>query len=147
MHNADLVHCIEALEIHQTVPFHADNSLFELDLTASNPDLTTDIVSDQVLFTNWIAAQLHDRNATYGIGGYNEHRTIYSRSTHFGIGADEPRRLHLGTDIWGPAGTPVAAFADATVHGFGFNGAHGDYGATIILKYDLGRCAIFALYG
>ncbi len=82
----------------------------------------------------------------YGIGGYNEHRTIYSRSEHFDT-EEEPRRLHLGTDIWAPAGTPVYNFYEAKVHSFKFNDNFGDYGATIILQYQLNDVSLFGLYG
>lgn len=136
------------VEVQQTVPFNKLTArIMELDLTAANDQLTKEIVADRQRFTNWIAHTLAANNAQFAIGGYNEDRTIYSRSEHFDTGGEEPRRLHLGTDIWGPAGTPVAAFANATVHGFGNNPTHGDYGATIILKYKLGTLAFYVLYG
>ena len=59
----------------------------------------------------------------------------------------EPRRLHLGTDIWGPAGTPVFAFLGGMVHSFAFNNHYGDYGATIILLHQLEGYAFYTLYG
>jgi murein DD-endopeptidase MepM/ murein hydrolase activator NlpD len=62
-------------------------------------------------------------------------------------GGDEPRRLHLGTDIWGPAGTPVFAPLHATVHSFAFNDAFGDYGATLILQHELDGLVFYTLYG
>ena len=90
--------------------------------------------------------KLRTNNAKYGIGGYNEHRTIYSRSAHFDS-SEEPRRLHLGTDIWGTAETPIYNFYNATVHSYKFNDNFGDYGATIILQYQLKDLTLFALYG
>ena len=89
---------------------------------------------------------MREANATYGIGGYAEHRTIYSRSTVFDTGG-EPRRLHLGTDVWGTAGTPVFAPLAGTVHSFAFNDAFGDYGATIILQHQLNTVLFHTLYG
>jgi murein DD-endopeptidase MepM/ murein hydrolase activator NlpD len=91
---------------------------------------------------------LQEAGATYGIGGYNEHRTIYSRSAVFDAAeASEPRRLHLGTDIWGPAGTPVYAPLKATVHSFAFNDAFGDYGATLIMQHEWNSFLFHTLYG
>ncbi len=98
------------------------------------------------MFAHWVDEKLEKNAARYGIGGYNEHRTIYSRSEHFDSG-EEPRRLHLGVDIWGPAGTAVYNFYDAKVHSFKFNDNFGDYGATIILQYQLNDLVVYGLYG
>jgi hypothetical protein len=84
--------------------------------------------------------------ARYGIGGYMEHRTIYSRSAHFDT-ADEPRRLHLGVDIWGDAGTPIYSPLAGIVHSFADNDNFGDYGPCIILQHNLGGLALYSLYG
>jgi len=59
----------------------------------------------------------------------------------------EPRRLHLGVDIWGAAETPVYAPLRATVHSFAFNAAFGDYGATLILAHQLNDVRFYTLYG
>lgn len=120
--------------------------LFPFDFTAANLELTADILADTSVFSAWTAKQLENSGSRYGVGGYNEHRTIYSRSVHFDT-AEEPRRLHLGVDIWGPAGTPVYNFYDAQVHSFKNNDHFGDYGATIILKYELEGLTFYALYG
>jgi murein DD-endopeptidase MepM/ murein hydrolase activator NlpD len=62
-------------------------------------------------------------------------------------GETEPRRLHLGTDIWGKPGTAVMAPADGIVHSFAFNNQLGDYGATIILSHRLDAFSFYTLYG
>lgn len=131
------------------VPFDpAMDTLCAIDLTASNGSLTDTMVNDTVLFSAYINKQLEETGARYLIGGYGEHRTIYSRSSLFDAETgDEPRRLHLGTDIWGPAGTPVYAPADAVVHSFADNAARGDYGATIILQHELDEVILYSLYG
>lgn len=133
--------------IGKVVDFNpATDRLLPLDFTAENSALTADIVNDTAVFADWTDRQLRNNGCRYGIGGYNEHRTIYTRSTHFDTD-EEPRRLHLGTDIWGPAGTPVYNFFDAEVHSFSNNDNFGDYGATIILKYKLEGFILYALYG
>ncbi|MGY0039247.1 peptidoglycan DD-metalloendopeptidase family protein [Pedobacter sp. NJ-S-72] len=120
--------------------------LYPFDFTAVNLELTDAILADTSVFSDWVTKKLGDTSSRYGIGGYGEHRTIYSRSIHFDT-AEEPRRLHLGVDIWAPAGTPVYNFHSATVHSFRNNDHFGDYGATIILKYELGDLTLYALYG
>ena len=64
-----------------------------------------------------------------------------------GMGLPEPRRLHLGVDIWGPAETPVYAPLEGTVHSYAFNEAYGDYGATLILQHDINGFLFHTLYG
>jgi murein DD-endopeptidase MepM/ murein hydrolase activator NlpD len=134
-------------KIGKIVDFNpAVETLLPLDFTANNKELTTEILADTDLFSHWVDSKLVDASAKYGIGGYNEHRTIYSRSEHFDT-LEEPRRLHLGTDIWGPAETPIYNFYDAKVHSFKFNDNFGDYGATIILQYQLDDLTLYGLYG
>lgn len=133
--------------IHKVVDFDpAYDQLLALDFTATNTELSNDILDDIDRFSSWVEGKLAVDNAKYGIGGYNEHRNIYSRSAHFDAG-EEPRRLHLGVDIWSPAGTPIYNFYDATVQSFANNNNFGDYGATIILAYDIAGCKFNALYG
>ena len=136
-----------ASTFHPIVPFTAGKDrLLPMDFTAGNKDLTEEIYSDLSKFSTYINTKLKQNEYRYGIGGYNEHRSIYAASRHFDTGA-EPRRLHLGTDIWAPAGTPVYAFMGGRVHSFAFNNAVGDYGATLILLHQLDGFAFHTLYG
>lgn len=131
----------------KVVDFNSNtDQLLPFDFTAANTELSAEILGNTELFSQWINDKLVQNNARYGIGGYNEHRTIYSRSVHFDTN-EEPRRLHLGIDIWGPALTPIYNFHDAKVHSFKFNDHFGDYGATIILAYQLEEFTFYALYG
>lgn len=133
---------------HRVVDFDAaKDTLQPLDFTGNNKALTTEIIDDIDAFCAYIDQQI--KHAKYGIGGYAEHRTIYNRSRVFD-GAhpgEEPRRLHLGVDIWGTAGTPVYAFMGGMVHSFAFNDQYGDYGATIILLHQLDGLPFYTLYG
>ncbi|RYD75783.1 MAG: peptidase M23 [Sphingobacteriales bacterium] len=137
----------QAPYIQKVVDFNKkSDKLFSFDFTATNTELTDEILDNTDLFSSWIAKKICDATARYGIGGYNEHRTIYARSAHFDAGK-EPRRLHLGVDVWGLAGTSVYNFYDATVHSFANNNNFGDYGATIILAYTISGFKFYALYG
>ena len=138
------------LQFHPVVPFDtAKDKLLLLDFTSNNTELTTDILIDTNKFTTWVNQKLKLANARYGIGGYNEHRTVYSISKVFDAGSpdEEPRRLHLGTDIWGKPHTPVMAPLSGIVHSFAFNNRFGDYGATIILTHHLEAFSFYTLYG
>jgi peptidoglycan LD-endopeptidase LytH len=135
--------------LHPVVAFQPDEDrLLKLDFTEANKELTTEVIENVELFSEYIQKQLSNASATYGIGGYAEHRTLYSRSTVFdATDGGEPRRLHLGTDIWGKAGTTVFAPLGGMVHSFQFNDSYGDYGATIILLHQLESVAFYTLYG
>jgi murein DD-endopeptidase MepM/ murein hydrolase activator NlpD len=133
--------------IGKVVDFNAKSDrLFPLDLTAVNTELTAELVADTEAFSHWIDKKLADNNCRYGIGGYMEHRTIYTRSALFDTD-DEPRRLHLGMDIWGDVGTPIYAPLQGTVHSFADNNNFGDYGPTIILQHNLDGLTLYSLYG
>lgn len=121
------------------------DKLIRFDFTATNTELNAAVVTDTALFTEYVNKKLKNAGATFGIGGYAENRTIYRRSKLFS--GDEERTLHLGIDIWGPAGTPVYAALGGMVHSFGFNNDFGDYGATIILLHQLETVAFYTLYG
>lgn len=135
--------------IHSVVPFDPGRDLlYPFDFTAANATLSPDDVADTECFATYINRILGANKARYGIGGYNEHRTLYARSRHFDSFLQvEPRRLHLGVDIWGPAGTPVMSPLDGIVHSFAFNNNDSDYGATIILTHCLDGVSFHTLYG
>jgi murein DD-endopeptidase MepM/ murein hydrolase activator NlpD len=138
------------IKTHPVVPFDAaTDKLLKLDFTSSNKELDPEILHDSVLFSAWVNDKLKIANARYGIGGYAEHRTIYSASKVFDgkVPGDEPRRLHLGTDIWGKPNTPVMAPLDGLVHSFANNDNFGDYGPTIILSHNIAGNTFYTLYG
>lgn len=116
----------------------------KLDLSVGNEALSILDLSDTAAFSRFITKSCEPY--LMGIGGYDENRMVYQRSLVFGDPA-QSRSVHLGVDIWAPAGTTVFTPLAATVHSFAFNAAFGDYGATIILKHNLGKFTFFTLYG
>jgi peptidoglycan LD-endopeptidase LytH len=136
-------------QYYPVVPFdHDKDRLLKMDFTETNKALTKDVIEDVSKFSNYVDQQLSNAGARYGIGGYAEHRTVYSRSIVFDdVDGGEPRRLHLGVDIWGKAGTPVFAPLGGMVHSFKFNDRYGDYGATIVLLHQLESFAFYTLWG
>lgn len=82
-------------------------------------------------------------------GGYDEERAIYQTEAFgAGIPSVEPRTVHLGFDVFAPAGTPVFAPLAGTVHSFQDNDARLDYGPTILLEHVLTKeLTLWSLYG
>lgn len=124
---------------------HSDR-LFPFDFTCNNKGLDPQQYSDTTAFSQWISNSLAENNSRYGIGGYDEHRIIYSRSELFDT-AEEPRRLHMGVDIWGPEGTNVFSPIEGIIHSFKFNDNFGDYGATLIMEHEIHELKFYSLYG
>jgi murein DD-endopeptidase MepM/ murein hydrolase activator NlpD len=118
-----------------------------LDFTSDNPLLAQpERLRDTFVFDAMVDEMLTSQQAAAGIGGYLENRVIYRRSPHFDDTA-EARSLHLGVDVWVPAGTPVAAPLAGVVHSLADNNNFGDYGPTVILQHELEGTTFFSLYG
>ncbi|UYZ59634.1 peptidoglycan DD-metalloendopeptidase family protein [Hymenobacter latericus] len=119
-----------------------------LDFTAGNPRLHGADLRNTESFDELVNQLLAAENARIGVGGYLENRVIYRRSpTLFGDVALPARSLHLGVDVWLPAGTPVLAPLAATVHSLADNDNFGDYGPTVILQHELAGTTFYSLYG
>ncbi len=114
-----------------------------IDLTASNKDLSEVNIDDEQSFTSYIFNAIKDAGAIYGAGGYRKNRIVYSRSEVF----EGDRSVHLGVDLWAPAGEKVFSPLDGVIHSFQDNNSHGDYGPTIILRHELDGISFHTLYG
>lgn len=133
-------------DFHPVVLFNpAKEKLVQFDFTDVNTELSNVDISDTGIFSEYINRKLKTTGAKYGIGGYNENRTLYRRSKLFD--GEEERTIHLGVDIWGPSGTTVYAALGGMVHSFAYNDNFGDYGATVILLHQLDTVAFHTLYG
>lgn len=121
------------------------DKVLPLNLSETNAELSPDVVINTETFSQYINQTLANAGCTYGIGGYDELRNLYARSEVFS--GEEPRRLHLGVDIWGGAGTPVFAPLDGNIHSLAYNGSFGNYGATLILQHQLEGKTFHTLYG
>lgn len=79
----------------------------------------------------------------YGVGRYDEKRSgMYETALFAGV-----RDVHVGVDLGAPVSEPVYAFFDGEVHLFGYNGAPGDYGFTLVTHHLLGGRDVWALHG
>ena len=118
----------------------------KLDFSEANKDLLQRDLSETKTFSSYVFEEMLSNNAFIGIGGYDENRIIYRHRQHF-TKEENPRCIHLGTDIWTDAGDPVYAPLDREIHSFTFNDQYGDYGPTIILKHKLEETIFYTLYG
>jgi Ser/Thr protein kinase RdoA (MazF antagonist) len=90
---------------------------------------------------------LHESDAAIGFGRYAEPRVLYNNE-HYGDADAERRTVHLGIDIFCPAGSPVFSPLDATVDVLNNNDRELDYGPMIVLRHssdDGGH--FYTLYG
>ncbi|KAA6440110.1 peptidoglycan DD-metalloendopeptidase family protein [Dyadobacter flavalbus] len=118
----------------------------KLDFSKNNEELLRLDLSETAVFSEYVSNRLLSCNEFTGIGGYAENRVIYRNMRHF-TSEQNPRSIHLGTDIWTDAEEPVYAPLNAKVHSFAFNNQYGDYGPTIILCHELQEITFYTLYG
>ena len=99
---------------------------------------------------NLATGALTDAEVTPGkplrAGGSAEDRAIYTQPL-FAPEGEEPRTIHLGLDIFAPAGSDVFAPLSGRVHSSQINDNPGDYGPTIILEHTAGAEKFHTLYG
>ncbi|WP_298236840.1 peptidoglycan DD-metalloendopeptidase family protein [uncultured Algibacter sp.] len=127
-----------------TIP---NSKYIPLNLSKDNTPLKkVDVYSSNAL-ANFVNTHIKRHNALIAYGGYNETRSIYTRSNHFNKTEETERNIHLGVDFWCDAETPIYTPLDATVHSFKNNTNYGDYGPTIILKHKMNNVEFYTLYG
>ncbi|HBL26115.1 MAG TPA: hypothetical protein DD490_04690 [Acidobacteria bacterium] len=122
-----------------------------LDLSVGSLMLGADPASlERETLDGLIARELRAAGTAIGIGRYDEARLVYTEPA-FGAGprpTDERRTIHLGIDLFVPAGTPVYAPLDGTVEAFADHAARQDYGPVIVLRHAAGDGpAFFTLWG
>ena len=127
----------------------SDATYVPIDLSVNNQELREIDITSAAVMESYIHSKAQQKGGQVAYGGYLELRNLYQRSRHF-KNIDHPleeRNIHLGVDIWLPAGTDVLAALEGEVHSFANNAFHGDYGPTIILKHTFGYVEFYTLYG
>ena len=117
-----------------------------IDLSQNNPELLRLEVASSEAFAVFIEEYLKNQQAKAAFGGYNELRTLYNRSELFS-NPENNRNIHIGLDVWVPAGTDIISPLDGQIHSFKDNDNFGDYGPTIILEHMFSDIQFFSLYG
>src|SRR6516162_2438086 len=121
------------------------------DLSVSSPFLGADPRNAETpVLAEAIERKLKQAGSVVGIGRYDEPRLLYT-SPLFGDSSnptDERRTVHLGIDLFVPAGSIIYAPLDCTIHTVANNSASLDYGPVVIVRHEMGDSEeFFTLYG
>lgn len=122
-----------------------------IDLSVTSPLISGNLEDNvESKLTARVEAFLKERSAQVGIGLHGEARMFYQSQLFLRefAGTREPRTVHMGMDVFFPAGSLVFSPLDGTVHAFGANPEPLDYGHVILLRHETkGGDAFFTLYG
>ena len=122
-------------------PLTASNCVV-MDLSSSSQEFAG-LAQDEL--DRAILRKLTAAGAIAGIGGYLENRSLYKDTELFQ--GDSERCIHIGVDVFMPAGAVIHAPFDARVQSFANRQVSGDYGPVIILRHELGGFEFHSLYG
>ena len=120
-----------------------------LDLSVASPLIGGDPDENaEPKLTARIDAAMRQAGVRVAIGRYDEPRLLYT-APFFGASESADRRtIHIGLDLFAPAGTPVHAPLEGVVHAFANNAVPQDYGPVIILRHKTDDGDVFfTLYG
>lgn len=110
-----------------------------LDWSKDNPNIPRETAQIELL--------MQEAGADLAIGHYCENRMVYEGEA-FSVDSPARRTVHLGVDLFAPAGTQVFAALDGVVEYFNDNNVHLDYGPVIVLRHQTDTGIPFwTLYG
>lgn len=130
---------------HLIDPKYSKSDYFPIDLSITNTFWEENDVSDISTFEKYLEEKRTLTSKYIAHGGYLEKRALYRKSARFQAGV--VRDIHMGIDLWAPAGTTVHAFMDGVVHSYAYNDDAGNYGPTLILEHDFKGKKLYTLYG
>lgn len=95
-----------------------------------------------------IEARIREEGADFGIGRYGEDRAVYKGDAYQTTVASQRRTVHLGVDIFAPAGEPVHAPFAGKVAFYHDDSVPYGFGPTILLEHTSDDGDVFwMLYG
>ncbi len=124
-------------------PAIGDSPTLALLTEGQRPDMPA--FSDRA-FDGWFAAKAAG-GVLYGLGSYGERRRVYETPQFADAASPERRSVHLGIDVFAPAGTPVHAALPGRVRYVTYNADPLDYGHTLIMEHDAGGVPFYSLCG
>ncbi|MDB5556436.1 MAG: 4-aminobutyrate transaminase [Rhizobium sp.] len=118
------------------------------DFSATSPDATWLDSLDGPGFDGYCAEKIAAEGADFGVGAYGEDRTIYKGDAFETTAPHVRRTVHIGIDIFAPAGEPVHAPMDGTVAFIHDDAVAYSFGPTVLLKHETDEGDVFwTLYG
>ena len=136
---------IDVSPLFREMPNLAD--LPVIDLSIASTDLGTQAeIDDGVSLDLQIRKMLKD--GLWGIGRYNEPRSVYTADNFLEEQNEGSawRTIHLGVDVFAPAGTCLYSPSGAIVYSIVNNRGDRNYGPTLILKIG-GKVECYLLFG
>jgi len=143
--NRDAFHSVLSADLRH-------DPLLWLDLGVASPYFVKpEESSDTEFMTRTLDRAIADADCIAGVGGYGEYRLLYDDDAFVDWDGHQ-RSLHLGIDIFMPAGTPVFAPLDAVVFSIAVHPQDFDYGGCIILQHEIPQnnttpLRFYTLYG
>ena len=123
-------------------PVLTESNCVDMDLSSSSREFDG---LDERALDEAILQKLAMAGAIAGVGGYLENRSLYQDTDLFQ--GDAERCIHIGVDVFMPAGSPVFSPLDGEVHSFANRQVSGDYGPVIVLRHELAGIEFYSLYG
>jgi 4-aminobutyrate aminotransferase-like enzyme/Ser/Thr protein kinase RdoA (MazF antagonist) len=111
--------------------------LLTIDLSIDSPEMRpAEAPANTAELSEHLFRKIQNQGATVGIGRYLERRSLY-KSDHF-LTADstEQRDIHLGIDLFIPAGESIYAPLNGKVEAFANNSDRYDFGPVVMLRHD-----------
>jgi len=122
---------------------HCRKQVYDISVNATGPAA---LDGDQAMATRRLFDELAAADAAVGVGRYRENRSCYQGEQFLVSG--EARTMHMGIDLFVPAGDAIYAPLAGVVHSFADNAKPYDYGPTILLHHaPAPGVSFFTLYG
>ena len=139
--------------VHAVVDLDAKNDgLLWLDLGVASPYFVQpEETQNSEKFGRVINRAIEDADCRAGVGGYAEYRLLYDDDAFIDFDGHQ-RCLHLGVDIFMPAGSAVYAAIAGRVFSAANHSTSLDYGGCIILQHNIAQedaepLKFYTLYG
>jgi 4-aminobutyrate aminotransferase-like enzyme/Ser/Thr protein kinase RdoA (MazF antagonist) len=119
-----------------------------IDLSAGSADAAAFAGLDGSALDRCVEEMIAARGGDFGVGRYGENRAIYKGDAFGTVDPQVRRTVHLGIDIFAPAGEPVHAPLPGTVAFLHDDAVAFGFGPTVLLEHQTGDGTIFwTLYG
>ena len=129
---------------------HRCGPVFRRDMSATNLRVLDLTEPDELVATALLNSLSHDPALAHlvAVGRYGEERSMYRTPEFETADPTERRTIHVGVDLFAPAGEEVLAPLDAVVAGVGVETVPFGFGGIVVLQHETDDgVAFFTLYG